>query len=256
VQGFFEGSEEFLRIFEIDARDASPLVRVRATAPARARVAVSSARPPPCYALVALAVTEDLTHRRPSSQAPARGPRVLVLVQVAGPGTPRTFELPPGEHVIGREEGVAIRIEDDDVSRRHAKLVVARGPVVSLVDLGSTNGTFVDGRRVDAGALAPGASIEIADARLVLTDVETAEGLRAAAMPQGDLDLTRRQLDIARLVAAGLTNVAIAERLRISPRTVTSHLDHIYTRLAISSRAALVSRLAEAGLLVRRDGDL
>lgn len=182
-----------------------------------------------------------------------------MLVQVAGPGTPRIFELPPGEHLVGRDEGAAIRIEHEDVSRRHATLVVARGPTVSLLDLGSTNGTFVDGHRHQAGTLAPGASIELADARLVLTDMETAEGLRAAAVaaaPPSDVGLTARQLDIARLVAAGLTNLAIAERLRISPRTVTSHLDHIYTRLGISSRAALVSRLAEAGLLVRRDDDL
>ncbi|MCA9712342.1 MAG: FHA domain-containing protein [Myxococcales bacterium] len=206
-------------------------------------------------------MTQDPTRRRETSEAPAREPPPLVLAQVAGPGTPRTFPLPVGEHVIGREAGVQIRIEDDDVSRRHAKLVVTRGPSVSLVDLGSTNGTFVDGRRFDAGPLAPGASIEIADARLVLTDAQTAAGLRAAAgaaapPAMASLDLTPRQLDIARLVAMGLTNQAIAERLRISPRTVTSHLDHIYTRLAISSRAALVSRLAEAGLLARPADDL
>lgn len=203
-------------------------------------------------------MTEDLTNRRPSSQARVRGPLSLVLVQVAGPGAPRSLPLGFGEHVIGREEGVAIRIEDDDVSRRHAKLVVTRGPTVSLVDLGSTNGTFVDGRRIDAGLVPLGASIELCDARLVLTDAETAEGMRAAMASReaAELDLTARQIDIARLVAVGLTNAEIGERLRISPRTVTSHLDHIYTRLGISSRAALVSRLAQAGLLPPPDDDL
>ncbi len=203
-------------------------------------------------------VTADLTHRRPTSQAPVRRPGALVLVQVAGPGAPRSVLLPLGEHVLGREEGVAIRIEDDDVSRRHAKLVVARGPTVSVVDLGSTNGTFVDGRRVDAGIVPLGASIELGDARLVLTDAETAEGMRAAMASKeaAELDLTARQVDIARLVAVGLTNGEIGERLGISPRTVTSHLDHIYTRLAIGSRAALVSRLAQAGLLPPPGDDL
>jgi DNA-binding CsgD family transcriptional regulator len=203
-------------------------------------------------------VTEDLTRRRPTSQAPVRGPLSLVLVQVAGPGAPRSLPLPLGEHVIGREEGVGIRIEDDDVSRRHAKLVVTRGPTVSVVDLGSTNGTFVDGRRIEAGLVPLGASIELGDARLVLTDAETAEGMRAAMASKeaAELDLTARQIDIARLVAVGLTNGEIAERLKISPRTVTSHLDHIYTRLGISSRAALVSRLAQAGLLPPPGDDL
>jgi DNA-binding CsgD family transcriptional regulator len=54
-------------------------------------------------------------------------------------------------------------------------------------------------------------------------------------------DLTSRQLEIATLVAAGLSNAEIAERLFLSIRTVTSHLDHIYTRLGIGSRAALAA---------------
>jgi DNA-binding CsgD family transcriptional regulator len=51
------------------------------------------------------------------------------------------------------------------------------------------------------------------------------------------------------LVAEDLTNAAIAERLIISPRTVTTHLDRIYTRLGINSRTALVRYAIEAGLL-------
>jgi DNA-binding CsgD family transcriptional regulator len=54
-------------------------------------------------------------------------------------------------------------------------------------------------------------------------------------------DLTSRQLEIATLVASGLSNAEIAERLFLSIRTVTSHLDHIYTRLGIGSRAALAA---------------
>jgi len=51
--------------------------------------------------------------------------------------------------------------------------------------------------------------------------------------------LTPRQREIALLVTDGLTNAEIAERLMVSIRTVTSHLDHAYTKLGISSRAAL-----------------
>ena len=55
--------------------------------------------------------------------------------------------------------------------------------------------------------------------------------------------LTRRQLEIAELVAEGLSNAAIADRLFISVRTVTSHLDHIYTKLGINNRTELAVRL-------------
>jgi DNA-binding CsgD family transcriptional regulator len=42
-----------------------------------------------------------------------------------------------------------------------------------------------------------------------------------------------------------MSNAEIAEELFISVRTVTSHLDHIYTKLGISSRAALAAYVAE-----------
>jgi DNA-binding CsgD family transcriptional regulator len=61
--------------------------------------------------------------------------------------------------------------------------------------------------------------------------------------------LSPRELEIVQLVAEDLTNAAIAERLIISPRTVTTHLDRIYTRLGINSRTALVRYAIEAGLL-------
>src|SRR5579859_2146680 len=66
---------------------------------------------------------------------------------------------------------------------------------------------------------------------------------------RGTTPLSPRELEIVRLVADDLTNVEIAERLIISPRTVTTHLDRIYTRLGINSRTALVRYAIEAGLL-------
>ncbi|HMQ24586.1 MAG TPA: LuxR C-terminal-related transcriptional regulator, partial [Acidimicrobiales bacterium] len=57
--------------------------------------------------------------------------------------------------------------------------------------------------------------------------------------------LTRRQFEIAELVAEGLSNAAVADRLCISVRTVTSHLDHIYARLGVRNRTELAVRLPE-----------
>jgi DNA-binding CsgD family transcriptional regulator len=53
--------------------------------------------------------------------------------------------------------------------------------------------------------------------------------------------LTERELDVLALVAQGLTNRQISRRLFISPATVRTHLEHIYDKLGVHSRAGAVS---------------
>lgn len=65
----------------------------------------------------------------------------------------------------------------------------------------------------------------------------------------GGVRLSGRELEISRLIAGGLTTAEIADRLTISRRTVSTHLDHIYTRLGINSRAVLARYVVETGLL-------
>jgi DNA-binding NarL/FixJ family response regulator len=57
--------------------------------------------------------------------------------------------------------------------------------------------------------------------------------------------LTRREHEIALLLAKGLSNKAVAARLVISQRTVESHVDHILSKLALTSRAQVASWVAE-----------
>lgn len=58
--------------------------------------------------------------------------------------------------------------------------------------------------------------------------------------------LTDRELQILQLVAAGRTNGSIGRKLGISQRTVAKHLEHIYRKLGVTSRAAAVSSAAGA----------
>ena len=61
--------------------------------------------------------------------------------------------------------------------------------------------------------------------------------------------LTRRELEVAALVAQGLTNRGIAGQLYLSVRTVDTHVDHILTKLGFSNRAQLVAWAYESGLV-------
>ena len=60
--------------------------------------------------------------------------------------------------------------------------------------------------------------------------------------------LTRRELEVASLVARGLTNRGIAGLLHLSVRTVDTHVDHVLTKLGFSNRAQLVAWAYESGL--------
>jgi predicted ATPase/class 3 adenylate cyclase/DNA-binding CsgD family transcriptional regulator len=60
----------------------------------------------------------------------------------------------------------------------------------------------------------------------------------------GWASLTPTELDVIRLVSEGLTNNDVAARLFISPRTVQTHLTHVYTKLGLTSRVQLVQEAA------------
>lgn len=80
----------------------------------------------------------------------------------------REYPLVDGEHLIGREPGLAVRLDSPKVSRRHARLIV-RGGVATLEDLGSKNGTFVRGARIrQPVAIQSGDPIRVGGFRLTL----------------------------------------------------------------------------------------
>jgi pSer/pThr/pTyr-binding forkhead associated (FHA) protein len=85
------------------------------------------------------------------------------------------FALSPGELIIGREEGSAIRLQDGNVSHQHALLRV-HGEDVTIEDLRSTNGTKVNGVAIDSPAdLAPGDVIDVGGVQLVIEENQAAK---------------------------------------------------------------------------------
>jgi DNA-binding CsgD family transcriptional regulator len=63
----------------------------------------------------------------------------------------------------------------------------------------------------------------------------------------GWASLTPTELDVIRLVSEGLGNKDIASRLFVSPRTVQTHLTHVYTKLGLASRVQLAQEAARHG---------
>jgi hypothetical protein len=71
----------------------------------------------------------------------------LQLVMRTGPNPGEVFPLTKNEIYIGRDVNNDIAVSDQEVSRKHARLVMQAGGYV-LEDLGSTNGTYVNGQRL------------------------------------------------------------------------------------------------------------
>ena len=103
---------------------------------------------------------------------PTSGTFKLVIRQ--GPKPNQIFELDKEAYTIGREVGNELVIEDAQVSRRHARLT-QQGNSYLLEDLGSTNGTFVNGSRVTAPVLlANGDLIGLADTVVIAVQAPVA----------------------------------------------------------------------------------
>ena len=73
-------------------------------------------------------------------------------------------------------------------------------------------------------------------------------GRRAAAAALGPGSLTRREREVARLAATGMTAKEIARSLFVGERTVESHLASVYAKLGVDSKLQLVRRATELGL--------
>jgi predicted component of type VI protein secretion system len=88
-----------------------------------------------------------------------------VLVMFRSDGERRSFSMARDMTVIGRREDCDLRIPLGEVSRKHCR-VIKDGE--KLEDLGSSNGTFLNGRRVQEALLAPGDSIQVGPVVFVL----------------------------------------------------------------------------------------
>jgi HD-GYP domain-containing protein (c-di-GMP phosphodiesterase class II) len=79
--------------------------------------------------------------------------------------------------------------------------------------------------------------------------VLTAAGHRAPARRAWPGGLTAREVDVLALLARGNSNKQIAQQLVVSPKTAANHVEHIYAKLSVSSRAAATLYATQHGLI-------
>ncbi len=88
---------------------------------------------------------------------------------LSGADAGRTVELPEDRpFILGRVQGCDLVIRDERASRQHAELRVEPGGGLRVADLGSANGTFVDGRRVEEALLAGGEELVVGGVELAV----------------------------------------------------------------------------------------
>src|SRR5215831_7423892 len=106
---------------------------------------------------------KDETHTKPAVPIESdkeQKRNLAYLVVLAGVSAGEMFKLQSDKTIVGRGPKVTVRLNDEGVSREHCQLV-RDGDKIVLEDLGSTNGTFCNGMRVDRRELADGDKIMV-----------------------------------------------------------------------------------------------
>src|SRR5262245_40074053 len=93
---------------------------------------------------------DDTTGARRSTQPkPGERDRACLIV-IRGLNVGEMYKLTRSEMVVGRGHPVDVEILDDGISRKHARIDFKEDGTVHVVDLGSRNGTYVNGHKIEA----------------------------------------------------------------------------------------------------------
>ncbi|MGR3870798.1 response regulator [Streptomyces graminifolii] len=107
-------------------------------------------------------------------------------------------------------------------------------------------------RDVAAGRTVLDPAVQRRLVQLVVTEPKASAAAPAsspAALPPEAEGLTRREVDVVRLLANGLNNRQVAREMVVSPATVKTHLNHVLAKLALEDRGALIAWAWRFGLV-------
>jgi two-component system, NtrC family, sensor kinase len=91
------------------------------------------------------------------------------LFVISGRDQGSKYELEEGMMGLGRDSSNFVQVHDTEVSRRHAE-IRREGNIYSLVDLGSSNGTYVNGEKIDRHELSSGDRLQVGSTLILFTD--------------------------------------------------------------------------------------
>ncbi|MBI1832071.1 MAG: FHA domain-containing protein [Planctomycetes bacterium] len=163
--------------------------------------------------------------------------------------------LAPGEsYRVGRSSRCAFVLDNLSVSRVHAEVLVQE-EALSVTDLNSRNGTFVDGVRVGEATVQPGQKVSFGAALFhVVGDLTLHSAAddnstlstylmngRPSLRPDGYEELSDAQCRVLDLLLIGFSEKQVATKLAISINTVHNQVKRIYRRFGVASRAELLA---------------
>jgi putative nucleotidyltransferase with HDIG domain len=162
-----------------------------------------------------------------------------------GPNRPVICVSPGQSKVIGRSADADAVLDEPSLSRHHAKLSMAQDGSVTVEDLGSTNGVFVNGSQRRVATLVPGDEV-----RLGSFEFKTDTGRSRTEFPDGSL-VRRRQADKAVVDRAALEALLSTSREMMAFGDLQGLLDRVLDRLQ-----AILAPDRAAILLIDSTGEL
>jgi two-component system cell cycle response regulator len=188
------------------------------------------------------------------------------LTLLSGVNAGQVFALDGTEHVIGRGTEADLWVEDGGVSRRHARISCRSDGRFFIEDLGSTNGTFISGQRVELCEIKPGERIQLGPAlmvRFAITD-DAEEELQRRLYESSTRDALTRSYNRKYFMERLTAEVAYSRRHRVKLAVIILDLDdfkkindtygHLAGDMVLRLVAAQMQRLVRLEDLVARYG--